>query len=110
MAVNGIAVATAGSLQAHDKDTSIDQLCARLGITQLRDTALDLVRRHLKPEQIRLEAATDPEGISEWLVIHAEVRGSVDDVLEKYAACKREWIALAPPSQRGLVRFLYDII
>jgi hypothetical protein len=110
MAVNGMAAATAGSPQVNDKDASITQLCAKLGITDLRDTALDLARRHLKPEQVRLEAATDPEGTSEWLVIRAEVRGAVDDVLEKYAACKREWIALAPPSQRGLVRFLYDII
>ena len=68
-----------------------------------------LIERNLKPERIRLETASDPEGDSEWLVIHADVRGSVDKVLQRYADCKKEWIGLAPPSKRALVRFLYNI-
>lgn len=89
---------------------SVSRLCARLGIEDLVHTALAIVKGRLRPEKIRLEAATDPEGDSEWLVIRAEVHASVDEVLQRYSACKREWVRLAPPTKQGFIRFLYNIV
>jgi hypothetical protein len=100
----------ANSTQPARGPTDVEQLCQRLGIHDLAEVAMGLVKKNLKPERIRLEAAGDPEGDGEWLVIRAEVHGRVDEVLDRYSTCKQEWIRLAPASKRGLVRFLYNIL
>lgn len=91
------------------KNTKVRQLCERLQITGLADLAIELVQKRLKPKRMRIEPGSDPEGDGEWLVIRADVRGSVAEVLDNYAACKKEWLELAPPSKQRLVRFLYNI-
>lgn len=88
----------------------VRQLCERLDIRALADTAIRLVKEKLQPERIQLEAAIDPNGDQEWLVIRADVRGNVDEVLRRYASCKREWLSRAPLAKVGLVRFLYNIL
>lgn len=88
----------------------VPAFCERLGLTDSAKTAVELVKKHFQPEAIRLSVGSDPEGDGEWLVIVADVRGSVADTLKAYDDCKTEWLAVAPRPQLGLVRFLYNIL
>jgi hypothetical protein len=84
--------------------------CESLGILEYAKIASDLVKKHLGPETIAMQISSDPEGDGEWLVIRADVRGSVAKVLQDYSACKKDWLTVAPQRERGLVRFLYNIL
>jgi hypothetical protein len=84
--------------------------CESLGILGYATIASELVNKHLVPENVTMQVSYDPEGDAEWLVLRANVRGSVAKVLQAYSACKREWLTVAPEPVRGLVRFLYNIV
>jgi hypothetical protein len=93
-----------------DESAEVRQFCARHSIEKLAETARELVQRAFRPDRILMDLGADPEGDAEWLVIRAEVRGSVDEVLDRYSACKKEWVRVAPPAKLGLVRFVYNIL
>jgi hypothetical protein len=98
---------TIGSADALEE---IRQFCVHHGIEKLAETARELAERAFRPDRIVIDLGADPEGDSEWLVIRAEVHGSVDEVLNRYSACKKEWVRVAPPAKLGLVRFVYNIL
>ena len=100
-------VAAVGPTDAPDE---VRSFCERLGLTESAKSAVELVKKHFRPDTIRLSVGSDPEGDGEWLAIVADVRGSVADVLKAYDDCKTEWLAIAPRPQLGLVRFLYNIL
>src|SRR6266446_1627402 len=87
---------TAGSV---DESAEVRRFCARHGIEKLAETARELVERTFRPDRIIMDIGADPEGDGEWLAIRAEVRGSVDEVLDRYSACKKEWVRVAPPAK-----------
>ena len=88
----------------------LERICAQHQLHDLGAAAVQIARTELKPEQMQLEVAGDPEGSSEWVIIRSDIRASVDEVLARYAACKNAWLRLAPPSRQDLVCFVYNIL
>lgn len=108
--LNAAAAIPAGSgAPTEPLSAEVRELCERLGIEDILEIALGLVRKHLQPEQLHLHAEHDPEEDSEWIGIDAVVHGSVEEVLKKDDAYARELVASVPPAKLGLVRVSCDI-
>lgn len=107
--VNQVA-ADAGALPGEPLSAEVRDICDRLGIHDLVKTALGLIEKHFRPDKIHFEPTLDPEEDNEWLAIRADVRGSIEEVLRRYDACKKDWIKIAPLEKLGLVRFVYNIL
>lgn len=105
-------VSRAGTMVGPTVHESADarQLINRLQLSDLVETAIQLVRQYLEAADIHLESATDPDGENDWLVVRADVHGTVHEVLDRYAACKTEWVRMTPPTKLGFVRFAYNIL
>jgi hypothetical protein len=106
---NDSALAGAVGSELGAQSADVRDFCVRLGIEKEATEAVAIAHETLRPERIRLEPAGDPEGDGEWLVVRADVRGPVDEVLARYSACKDEWLRRARPDKTGVVRFVYNI-
>src|SRR5262245_57800438 len=102
--------ASAWSGVVADADSMVGEFCAKHGLHDLVDTAVQLAAAEMKPQHIQLELSSGPEGDGEWVVIRTEVRATVDEALDRYSACKNAWLREAPASKQGFVRFIYNIL
>ncbi|MCI0681182.1 MAG: hypothetical protein L0Y71_03685 [Gemmataceae bacterium] len=98
-----------GAPAGEPMSAEVREVCDRLGIHDLVAIALRLIEKHFQPEQLHYEPLHDPDEDNEWLGIRAIVRGSVEEVLTKDAACSREWRELVPMDRLGLVRIVFGI-
>lgn len=74
-------------------------------------TAVDLAKKCFPSAvQLRIEPRQDPEEEAAWLVLRVSVKGGVKDVLKAYDGYVDQWVKLAPPLARGMIRLSYNLV
>ncbi|HMF20445.1 MAG TPA: hypothetical protein VKE98_24760 [Gemmataceae bacterium] len=108
---NGVNGARNGWMKNHavDRD-AVSLFCSRHDLFQDVGRAVALVKTNLQPRKLRVVIEGDPEGSGEWLILDADMVGSVDEVLACYHRFKEQWRVEIPPAPRALMRVLVNII
>lgn len=74
------------------------------------DDAKALARTHFDCDAITHEWAEDPESGERWIVVRADVRGSVESVLAAKREYTSRWVASVPAPQRFAVRLSLNFV
>lgn len=94
-----------------DDPSGIRAFCLRYGIESHLKTAVELAKKCFPSAvRFRIEPRQDPEEDAEWLVLRASVKGGVKEVLKAYDGYIDQWVRLAPPSERGMIRLSYNLV
>lgn len=109
-AVDNTSIDSPSSLSELELSPEVRELCERHDLRDILELTLNLIQKHLRPEQVRLAAEHDPEENCEWIGIDALVRGNVAQIRVNDEAFTREWMKQAPQAQWNLIRVSCDIL
>ena len=101
---------TVPSLSGTEWTAEATAFCEERSIMPLAKKAIQLVQKHFFPNSVSIYLSGDPEGDGQWVVVRADVPGTVKSVLDAYGRLKDEWISEVPFEQGYSVRFLYNIV
>lgn len=100
-----------GWLKNHAVDMkAVSLFCSQHNLLEDVGRAVTMIKKSLQPRQLRVVIEGDPEGSGEWLVLEADMQGSVDEVLASYHHFKEQWLAEVPPVSRNLMRILVNVL
>jgi hypothetical protein len=84
--------------------------CQEHGIASLLERALELAQKHFTPNSLSVYLSGDPDGDGQWVVVRADLSGTVDMALSAYRNLKTEWLESVGWEQNSAIRFLYNIL
>ena len=88
-----------------------EAFCNRQGIRKYVTVASDLLnQRFSNVRGVDSEVLQDPETEDQLLVIHVEVKGEIEAVLDMYDKYTEEWVSRVPWPERGKISLSYIII
>jgi len=88
-----------------------DAFCSRQGIRKYVNVASDLINQCFSNIQnVESEILQDPDAEDQFLVIHLEVKGEIEAVLDMYDKYTEEWVSRVPWPERGKISLSYIVI
>lgn len=88
-----------------------EAFCRRQGIRKYVNAASDLLNQCFSNVRgVDSEVLQDPDAEDQFLVIHLEVKGEIEAVLDMYDKYTEEWVSRVPWPERGKISLSYIII
>ena len=88
-----------------------EAFCGCQGIRKYVNVASDLINQCFSNIQnVESEILQDPDAEDQFLVIHLEVKGEIEAVLDMYDKYTEEWVSRVPWPERGKISLSYIVI
>ena len=88
-----------------------EAFCSRQGIRKYFNVASDLLNQCFSNVRgVDSEVLQDPDTEDQLLVIHVEIKGEIDAVLDMYDKYTEEWVSRVPWPERAKISFSYITI
>ncbi len=88
-----------------------EAFCSRQGIRKYVNVVSDLLNQCFSNVRgVDSEVLQDPDTEDQLLVIHVEIKGEIDAVLDMYDKYTEEWVSRVPWPERAKISFSYIII
>jgi hypothetical protein len=88
-----------------------EAFCSRQGIRKYVTVASDLLNQCFSNIRgVDSEVLQDPDAEDQFLVIHLEVKGEIEAVLDMYDKYTEEWVSRVPWPERGKISLSYIVI
>ncbi|MBU0652031.1 MAG: hypothetical protein KKG96_04035 [Proteobacteria bacterium] len=88
-----------------------EAFCGCQGIRKYVNVASDLINQCFSNIRgVDSEVLQDPDAEDQFLVIHLEVKGEIEAVLDMYDKYTEEWVSRVPWPDRGKISLSYIVI
>jgi hypothetical protein len=89
----------------------VEAFCSRQGIRKYVTVVSDLLNQCFSGIRgVNSEVLQDPETEDQLLVIHVEVKGEIEAVLDMYDKYTEEWVSRVPWPERSKISLSYIVI
>lgn len=89
----------------------VHAFCAEHGIEEFLRQAIAVARHSFRPiRKIETRLQADPDADETRVVVDVTVESDIPSALAMKRTYTQQWVKLAPPRVRNLIRLLYNII